>query len=217
MLLVQKKDYSYHELTSSPRVFIDLDGTLSDFFRYFAQINYYDMRDKGISISEISPEYYRKKAAIRKYIHKRMANQKIDYWARVPKTKCSDILWKGLRQLKPYVFTGVISGDTTMEMGKLKWCRKRNHLGFKNADLDRLLINKDRVEYAMNGRCPNILIDDDTENCRAWEEAGGISYFYVDNPIVVNRIVEEVRDDIIRNGHIDFLWTWDKSLGRYVF
>lgn len=217
MLFVTKKDYYYSELTSSPKVYIDLDGTLCDFFRYFAQVNYFDMREKGISISEISPDYYRRKSKIRKYIHKRIANQKIDYWARAPKTKCFDILWKGLRQLKPYVITGLIEGDTAMEMGKLKWCRKKSHLGFLNHDLHRLLSNINRAEYANNRGCPNILIDDDTENCRQWEEAGGISYFYVDNPFVVDRIVSEVRNDIVRHGNIDFMLTWNKSLGKYVF
>lgn len=217
MLIVPKKDYLYYDLTSSPKVYIDLDGTLSDFFKYFAQMNYFDMRDKGISISEISPDHYRRKSSIRKYIHSRIKNKKVDYWAKVPKTKNGAILWNGLKQLKPYIFTGVIDGDSTMEMGKLKWCRRQNHLHFLNDDLHRLLINKNRIEYATNNGCPNILVDDDSVNCKAWEEAGGISYFFVDNPLVATRIVEEVREDVIRGSNIDFMLEWNKSLGRYIF
>lgn len=217
MLTVQKKHYEYYDLTSSPKVYIDLDGTLFDFYKYFAHMNYKDMRSKGISISEISTENYRKKSTIRKYIHTRMANQKVDYWARVPKTKCADILWHGLRQLKPRVFTGVLGDDPTMQMGKLKWCRKRTHLNFKNDDLDRVIFNSNRVEFAKNVNCPNILIDDDPHNCLAWEQAGGIAYYYVDNAFVVDRIVSEVRQDIIRYRDLDFLLTWDDRLGRYVF
>ena len=217
MLLVEEKAFSYIEPNATPRVYIDLDGTLFDFFRYFANLNYFDMRSKGITISEISPEIYRKKASIRRYMHKRMANNKIDYWCRVPKTKCADILWSSLRQLEPFIFTGVISGDTTMEMGKMKWCRKKSHLNFKNRDLCRILINKNRKEYANNNGCPNILIDDDSENCLEWEKAGGIAYYYMDNQLVVSRIVSEVRADVIRNNDIEFLKIWDPKLQAHCF
>ncbi|MFA5403684.1 MAG: hypothetical protein WC358_02000 [Ignavibacteria bacterium] len=217
MLIVPKKTFEYRELDSSPRIFIDLEGTLSDFYRYFAQINYYDMRSKGISISEISPEVYRKRSIIRKYMHKRMSNQKLDYWAKVPKTRCADALWRSLKPFKPYIFTGSIEGDLTMEMGKLKWCRKRTHLGFKNADLDRVLVNKDRFEYAKNGICPNILIDDDSENCAMWERAGGISYYYMDHAFVVDKIIDDVKSDLIKYSNIEFLLKWDESLSRYVY
>lgn len=217
MLIIPKKHFEYRELTSTPRIFIDLEGTLSDFYRYFAQINFYDMRSKGITISEISPEVYRKRSVIRKYMHKRMSNQKLDYWARVPKTKNADVLWKSLRPFKPYVFTGVLENDVTMEMGKLKWCRKKSHLGFRNVDLDRLLINQNRFDYAKNGECPNILIDDDSENCEMWEKAGGIAYDYMDHAFVVDKIIENVKSDLIRYSNIDFLLKWSESLHRYVY
>jgi len=217
MLLVPKKDFDYRELTSSPRIFIDLEGTLSDFYRYFAHLNFYDMRKKGISISEISPEVYRNKAVIRKYMHKRMRNQKLDYWARVPKTKNADFLWNSLKPFRPYIFTGVLDNDPTMEMGKLKWCRKRTHLAFKNKDLDRILINSNRFEYAKNGICPNILIDDDAMNCAMWEEAGGIAYFFMDHPFVVDKIIEDVKSDLIKYPNIDYLLKWNEKLNRYVY
>jgi hypothetical protein len=217
MLLVPEKDFIYSDLTSAPRIFIDLDGTLSDFYRYFSHLNFYDMRKKGITISDISPEVYRSKALIRKYMHARMRNQKLDYWAKVPKTKNADYLWKSLRQYKPYIFAGVLDDDLTMEMGKLKWCRKRTHLGFKNCDLDRILINKNRFEYAKNGTCPNILIDDDSVNCSLWEEAGGIAYYYMDHSFVVDSIISNVKEDLIRHGNIDFLLRWCEKLKRYVY
>lgn len=217
MLIAQKNHYEYYDLTCTPKVFVDLDGTLFDFYRYFSHVNYSDMKAKGISISEISTDNYRKKASIRKYIHAKMSNQRIDYWARVPKTKCADILWNGIKQLKPSIFTGVIESDDTMQMGKLKWCRKRSHLNFKNADLSRVLFNATRTDFARNVNCPNILIDDDPTNCLEWEMAGGISYYYIDNAFVVDRIVNEVRNDIIRHRDLDFLLKWDDKLGRYIF
>lgn len=217
MLFVHEKHFKYNLNTSTPQVFIDMDGTLCDFYRYFAQVNYSDMRKKKITISEISPEHYRKRSYIRKYIHKRISNQKIDYWAKIPRTNYAHLLLNGLRQLKPYVFTGVIEGDHSMEMGKIKWCRRRTHMNFKNDDLDRLLINVNRFEYARNGNCPNILIDDDAENCLLWEQAGGIAHYYMDHEFVAERIVSEVRKEIIEHSNIDFLLEWDRSLSRYVF
>jgi len=217
MLIVPDNHFKYHPLLSIPRIFIDIDGTLSDFYRYFAQVNYYDMRSKKITISEIGPETYRNKAAIRKYIHRNIANKKIDYWSKIPMTKYGYDLWYGLKRFKPSVFTGVIQDDVSMEMGKIKWCRSKCHLGMRNSDLDRILINKNRPDYAMTGRTPNILIDDDSDNCQKWEEAGGVSYFFVDNGFVVEKILREVEADMTRLNSLDFLLTWNQELQRYCF
>lgn len=194
-----------------------MDGTLCDFYRYFAQVNYYDMRSKNISIGEISPETYRNKASIRKYIHKNISNKKIDYWTKIPMTKYGYDLWYGLKRFKPQIFTGLIQDDIAMEMGKIKWCRSKGHLGLKNADLNRILFNKNRIEYAMNGRTPNILIDDDSDNCQKWEDAGGISYFFIDNGFVVQKILDEVEADLIRLHSLDFLMTWNTDIQHYGF
>lgn len=217
MLLQEEVHFKYHSLNSSPKIYIDLEGTLSDFYRYFAQVNYYDLRRKGFSITEISPEYYRKKAKVRKYIHSHIVNKKIDYWFRIPKTLNGGVLWQGLKNLNPYIFTGVIDNDHTMTLGKIKWCRRKNHLGFKNKDLHRILFNKNRLDYAMNNNCPNILIDDDFDNCLMWEKAGGIAFYYVDHIFVVDKIVKDVKSAVTDQPNIDFLLSWDSKLGRYVF
>jgi hypothetical protein len=217
MLLVPEVHFKYRELISTPKVYVDIDGTLSDFYRHFAHINFYDMRSKKITISDISPEVYRKNIKVRKYMHSRMTNLKVDYWNRIPMTKYGRYLWSNVRLLDPYLFTGVIDKDTSMEMGKIKWCRRRCHLGFKNADLNRILFNKNKSEYATNNGTPNILIDDDSQSCFEWEMAGGISYLYIDHFFVVENIVNQIRDSMISNPNIDFLLKWDQKLQRYVY
>ena len=217
MLIIPEKEYHYYNSVSSPSIYVDMDGTLCDFFRYFAQINYYDMRSKNISVSEISASGYRNKAAIRRYVHKNIAGKKIDYWSKIPMTRHGKLLWNSIKQFKPYIFTGLVQDNHTMEMGKIKWCRRRNHLGFLNADLDRILVNKNRTEYAMTCSTPNILIDDDADNCLAWENAGGIAYLFIDNGLVADRIACEVREDIIRSIDLEFLKTWNSKLERHTF
>jgi hypothetical protein len=217
MLLIEKKHYEYNDIDSTPKLFIDLDGTLNDYFKYFAQVNYYDLIKKKIRISDISASGYRKSAIVRKYMHKHMMHRRLDYWSRVPMTRHGVTIWRSLRKYRPYVFMGVIEDDHVMQMGKIKWCRRRNHLGFKVADYDRLLINKNKIDYAMNGRTPNILIDDDPYICEQWENAGGIAYYYFDNGLIADSIVENVHRVYMENPSLDFLLTWDSNLKRYVF
>lgn len=214
MLTIRDSQFKYRHLSPVPDLYIDVDGTISDFYRYFSHKFLPEMKKKKITVDEIGVTSYRNSTRIRKYIHTRIANKPIDFWAKIPTTIHGRTIINETRRFNPRFFIGVLPNDQTMEFGKVKWCRRK--LRFKDRHLDRILINKNKSEYAVTCKgVRNILIDDDIFACEAWEAAGGIAYLYIDNKLIVDRIVDEVYKDMSRHISLDFMLEWNDEQGRY--
>ena len=228
MLYIPEKHFNYEHCLDVPKLYIDLDDTLSDFSRYFCHKFLKDLISKKHSVDEINSYNYYKNLTIRKYMNKRMSNQRIDFWSRIPPTTNGTYLWNNLKMFKPYVLIGVLPNDIGMELGKIKWIRRRfrwknnikNNSKLKNeiySELHRISINADKTKIAVSSKgIRNILIDDSLHACEAWEEAGGIAYLYDDNVFVVERIINSVVGDMNNQTNLDFLLQWNQKLQRYV-
>ena len=205
-----------------------MDDVIVDFSKYFCHKHWREI-DGRFLLEEFTPYGYRTNRKVRTFMNSRMANQSVDYWARIPYTAWGKYLWLSLNCFKPFVFYNTLPNDAGMEVGKFKLAKRQ--LGFKyltrnmsyrkrpvHSDLYRLLINKDKTEYARkkNG-VRNILIDDSIFTCDAWEAAGGIALLYVDNNMVAERIVNEVKKYSESLVNLDFLLEWNQRLQRYVY
>lgn len=227
MFHIPEKHYNYHDNSPLPNVYIDMDDVIVDFSKYFCHRHWKEIDGKFLP-EEFTAYGYRTNRKLRNFMHNRMSNLGVDYWARMPYSSWGKYLWLSLHSFRPYVFYNTIPNDIGMEIGRFKLAKR--HLGFRYlsrnmslkkdplySDLHRILVNKDKTKYAKkeNG-VKNILIDDSIFSCDAWEEAGGVALLYVDNNMVAERIVNEVKKYSESLVNLDFLLEWNQRLQKYV-
>lgn len=211
-----------------PTLYIDLDGVILDFFRYFCHVFRMKINERGFMHEHVTAYGYATDKKLRAFLNKTIANQTTDYWFNMPYTQLGHLLWDSLKYHRPYIFYNNLENDPGMEIGRLKQIRRRlkfryyqkymsKELSPMYSDLNRLIINQDKAKYARNALgVSNILIDDSVLACDAWEEAGGKAFLYIDSLMVVERIISQVKIDMDKTCNLDFLLQWDQRLQKYV-
>lgn len=214
MLSIIEPHYKYVHTSQCPKIYVDIDDTISDFSRYFCHTLYKDMKAFNIKVDDISIYNYTKNIRTRKYINSRISVQKLDWWVKIPTIKSAMSIWHFIKSHEPFIFTGVLDECSEMEFGKIKWIKKK--LKFRNRHIHRILINKNKASFAVSNKgVKNILIDDSIFACDAWEAAGGKAYLFVDHQFVAERIANEIELDLQRHISLDFLLEWNNRLQRY--
>lgn len=134
------------------KIFLDMDGVLSDFEGCFRKHTGYDFL-------ESDPNKWRTVGSIK------------GFWEFMPWMPDGKELWnavKFLKQLTPTILTAP-TFNTECKSGKLAWCKRE--LGAKVP----VIIEKIKEKYASPD---GILIDDRTKNIDAWKAAGGIGILH---------------------------------------
>ena len=160
-----KRRYSMYEEveeTIKPRVYLDMDGVLADFFGEWSRlagVNHY----KDINNPEQSLQLVRDHPT---------------FWIDLPLLPHAKALIQTV--VKNYgeyrICSKPLEGDTRSEPGKLQWIKK--HLsGMPPVEV---ILTADKARFAKNDGYPNILVDDYGVNINSWKAAGGIGIKYED-------------------------------------
>lgn len=177
-----------------PDIYVDFDGTLTNFFQYFKFKFRKKIEEADLSPSSICLYEYKKSQKVRRFMNRIMTTKPIDFWSNMPANRhIKNIIKKFHKSF--YVFASVEEGNVAMEFGKKKWLRYHG-VRFKDRDYHRLLINQKKEKYAVVNGIRNILIDDDCDACDRWEAAGGIAYLYVDNWMVTDSIMSDIKKSL---------------------
>lgn len=167
------------ESTGKPKVFLDMDGVLADFFAEYAVLA---GLPKGSSYRDIPPA--KRDPTLDKMVG-------TDFFARLPKFLTADALVDMVvSQFGEYsICSSPLRGDHEGS-AKYKKVWIQQHLNPQPTDI---IITSRKEKYAVDKvtGIPNILIDDRGSNISAWEAAGGIGIKYQ---------ADEDGLDVIKNG-----------------
>ena len=148
------------EDTVKPRVYLDMDGVLADFFGEWSRISGVD-HYKDIDDVEAKLQLVREHPT---------------FWIDLPLLPNAKALIKTVvEQYGEYrICSKPLEGDPRSKPGKLEWIRK--HL----SDMPpvEIILTADKAQYATNDGLPNVLVDDYGKNISAWRDAGGIGIQY---------------------------------------
>lgn len=141
-----------NELENKYKIYIDLDGVLSNFDKKVIEI--FGKSPKEIPVKEL---------------WKRLSQEK-DFYANLEWMPGGKKIWNYVKKYNPEVLTGVPLGNWAQRQ-KRSWCLK--HLG--SNVVVHTVFARDKKNFA----APNhILIDDTERNIREWQEAGGVAIHY---------------------------------------
>ena len=148
------------EDTVKPRVYLDMDGVLADFFGEWAKLdgkNHY----KDIGDTEKTLQ---------------MVREHPTFWVDLPVLPgAKELIATVIKNYGEYrICTKPLDGDPRCKPGKLEWIKK--HLS--DMPPAEILIESDKSKFAMSNGNPNILVDDYGKNIDAWRGAGGIALQY---------------------------------------
>jgi 5'(3')-deoxyribonucleotidase len=168
-----KRRYSMYEEveeTIKPRVYLDMDGVLADFFGEWARLakvdHYKDINDPEENLQ--------------------LVRDHPTFWIDLPLLPHAKALIKTVvEQYGEYrICSKPLEGDARSKPGKMEWIRK--HL----SDMPpvEVVLTANKAAFATNEGNPSILVDDFGVNITAWKAAGGIGIKYDDSqfPKVAN-------------------------------
>ena len=151
------------DITSSTKVFVDMDGVLADFFGEWNKLIGKSWR----KVTDIEPEL-----------------QKIrdteDFWLDLPMLPKAKNLLDIIKDLKGSytILSSPLPDDPNSEPHKRQWIDK--YLSFFPPE--KVIITHNKTPYATNSDgSPNILIDDFGQNVSKWEAAGGVGFKHKDH------------------------------------
>jgi LysM repeat protein/5'(3')-deoxyribonucleotidase len=151
------------DITSSTKVFVDMDGVLADFFGEWNKLIGKSWRN----VTDIEPEL-----------------QKIrdteDFWLDLPMLPKAKNLLGMIKDLKGSynILSSPLPDDPNSEPHKRQWIEK--YLSFFPPE--KVIITHNKTPYAINSDgSPNILIDDFGPNVNKWEAAGGVGFKHKDH------------------------------------
>jgi len=151
------------------RIFLDMDGVLTDFEKSF----------KKLVAEDLSTEEYEEKYGSNPFWGI-ISEKGEEFWANMEWMADGKILWNYFKKYDPIILSAP-SRDDTSKTGKVKWLEKnipdlKNHYVQTKArrggdKVSHVILNNMKYRYATGPE--DILIDDKSKNIRAWEEAGG--------------------------------------------
>jgi hypothetical protein len=162
--------YEEVEEKIKPRVYLDMDGVLADFFGEWARLSKVD-HYKDINDPEENLQLVRDHPT---------------FWVDLPMLPHAKALIKTVvEQFGEYrICSKPLEGDTRSKPGKMEWIQK--HL----SDMMpvEVVLTANKAAFATNEGNPSILVDDFGVNIDAWKAAGGIGIKYDDSqfPKVAN-------------------------------
>lgn len=161
-----------------PKVFIDMDGVLADFFGEWAKL---DGKKHWKDFAHIDDAL----DLIRKHP---------TFWTNLPLLPHAKELVNFVHRTfgEYYICSKPLEGDPRSATGKRAWLNEH----FQSPAPARVLLTADKAKYAMAGGIANILIDDYPVNIDHWREAGGIGILYEPkNFAKVKKILKGLIDD----------------------
>jgi len=150
------------------RVFLDLDGVVSDFSLAMCQtmgLNHLSttLRDR------LENNYMVSNEVCAETFWNKVTSEGTDWWANIPLTPWAHNLYNGLSNVAPVCFlTAPHDNDPLSLAGKAMWIKKH----FKT---DCFLVGK-RKEFCASPKA--VLIDDYIRNVQRFVEAGGLAYHW---------------------------------------
>ena len=152
-----------------PHLYLDMDGVQADFFGAWAAMhdvgNYKEIPDTEMSINELATSSPEEVYKFFRELKPLQGGNKIVQWLNqnnIPYT----ILSAPLRG--PYAVASVEA--------KKDWLDEHNPGASKNA-----IFASNKHKYALNGKEPNVLVDDYGKYLNLWSNAGGIAVKHEDN------------------------------------
>ena len=146
-----------------PRVYLDMDGVLADFFGEWSRISDVD-HYKDINDVEAKLQLVRDHPT---------------FWVDLPMLPHAKALIKAVvEKYGEYrICSKPLEGDTRSKPGKMEWIQK--HLS--DMPPAEVILTADKAKYATHDGAPNILVDDYGVNINSWRAAGGIGIKYDDS------------------------------------
>ena len=146
-------------------VFCDLDGVLAD----FAQ----GVKNKfNKNIDEIKPS-----------LMWGVINKSKSFFEKLPWMPKGKELWERIKEYNPIILTGVPPGSSTAVQQKINWCQRELGPDIKIITC----LTKDKPNYCLPY---SILIDDRTDNLKAWNDKGGRFMLYHEENL--NSVLERI-------------------------
>jgi 5'(3')-deoxyribonucleotidase len=149
-----------------PKVFIDMDGVLADFFGEWAKLEKVDhykeiVKKKGPENMDSALDLIRNHPT---------------FWTDLPLLPHAKELVRFVKENfgQYYILSKPLEKDTRCEAAKRAWIR----MHFQDMPPEQVLLTADKARYAMSGDVANILIDDYGVNINHWREAGGVAFKY---------------------------------------
>lgn len=170
-------------LTRKPRIFVDMDGVLADFFAGYQRLN------PSVKSEEEMPDEYDP-------TYEKMRDT--DFFYRLPKYASADQLIATVLDFVPSysILTAPIHGDyANSKKWKTKWIQK-----YLTPQPKRIIVTSHKYRHAVDPHTGqfNILIDDRDKNIDPWNEAGGVAIKYYapyDDVSIVRKKLEEVLNE----------------------
>jgi 5'-nucleotidase len=165
---VERRVHSFESIvedeeTVKPRVYLDMDGVLADFFGEWSRISGVD-HYKDIDDVEAKLQLVRDHPT---------------FWIDLPMLPHAKALIKTVvEQYGEYrICSKPLEGDARSKSGKLQWIK--THLS--DMPPAEIILTAEKADYATNDGIPNVLVDDFGKNINAWRAAGGIGIKYEDD------------------------------------
>lgn len=163
---VERRVHSFESIMeddAKPRVYLDMDGVLADFFGEWSRISNVD-HYKDINDVEAKLQLVRDHPT---------------FWIDLPMLPHAKALIKAVvEKYGEYrICSKPLEGDTRSKPGKMEWIQK--HLS--DMPPAEVILTADKAKYATHDGAPNILVDDYGVNINSWRAAGGIGIKYEDS------------------------------------
>jgi 5'(3')-deoxyribonucleotidase len=164
---VERRVHSFESIMEDdsvqPRVYLDMDGVLADFFGEWSRISGVD-HYKDINDVESKLQLVRDHPT---------------FWVDLPMLPHAKALIKAVvEKYGEYrICSKPLEGDTRSKPGKMEWIQK--HLS--DMPPAEVILTADKAKFATHDGAPNILVDDYGVNINSWRAAGGIGIKYDDS------------------------------------
>ena len=164
---VERRVHSFESIMEDdsvkPRVYLDMDGVLADFFGEWARLAKVD-HYKDINNAEENLQLVRDHPT---------------FWVDLPLLPHAKALIKTvIEQYGEYrICSKPLEGDARSKPGKMEWIRK-NLSDMMPVDV---VLTANKAAFATQDGVPNILVDDFGVNIKSWKAAGGIGIKYDDS------------------------------------
>lgn len=153
---------------SSYKIYCDLDGVLVDFRRGYIELTNQEPPELGAPYDKVS-------------FWKPIDQSGGQFWANLYWTKDGHKLWDHIAPYNPEILSSPSNSQTSVE-GKKEWMEK---------NLPGVKLNLEQSELKQLYAEPNaILIDDRSDICQKWAEAGGIAIQHINANSTISKLTE---------------------------